>query len=234
MSRETVVVSIGGSFLVGKDGVDVDLAREVADLLQRVTADGRRVIVVVGGGQTARRYITAARTLGADESALDEMGIAITRINARVLLAALSGAAPYPAESIEAAVTASATYPVVVMGGTHPGHTTDAVACIVGERARATRVVIATNVDAVYSKDPNKHADAERFTTVTSGRLVDITIRSESKAGGSGVVDSLGAKILHRSEIAGAVVHGRDLKALEAALTGATEFTGTRIVPGEA
>lgn len=224
---DSVAVSIGGSFLVGEQGVDLALAREIASVLARVSRT-RRVFAVVGGGATARRYIEAARALGANEVALDELGIALTRANARVLLAALPDAYPRPALSFDEALLASRSFPLVVLGGTHPGHTTDAVTVMIGEAARAKRVVIATNVDYVYDKDPRKHADATKLPHLTSEDLVRITIGSENKAGSAGVIDPLGAKLVHRSGIETAVVNGRNLKALEAALLG-TAFDGSLI-----
>lgn len=227
---DAVAVSIGGSFLVGEKGVDVALAKEIAAVLERV-AKTRRVFVVVGGGRTARTYIGASRELGSDEASLDDLGIAITRINARVLLSALPGAYPVPPRTFDEALLASRNHAIVVMGGTHPGHTTDAVAVMMAEKAKAKRLVIATNVDAVYSKDPNKHADAEKLRELTAERLVEITIHGEQKAGSAGVVDPLGAKLIARSRIETAVVHGRNLKALEAALLGTHDFEGSLVRP---
>src|SRR4051794_9473221 len=121
---EFVAVSLGGSFLVGESGVDAKLTRDIAAVLERATAKDRRVLAVVGGGAVARRYIEGARALGAGETALDDLGIAVTRINARVLLAALPKAYPLPPRTFDEAILASHTFPIVVMGGTHAGHTT--------------------------------------------------------------------------------------------------------------
>jgi uridylate kinase len=225
---DPVAVSLGGSFLVGESGVDTKLTKEIAAVLTRA-ALARRVLAVVGGGAVARSYIQGARQLGAGETALDDLGIAVTRINARVLLAALPKAYPLPPRTFDEAILASHSFPIVVMGGTHAGHTTDAVTVMLGDRARAGRVVIATNVDGVYTADPKKDKDAKRLPKLTHDELVRITSGGAVRAGSAGVIDPLGAKMLQRSGIECAVVDGRDLKALEAALTGATEFHGSLI-----
>ena len=227
---DTVAVSLGGSFLVKENGVDVAMARELAALLARVSAS-RRVLAVVGGGAPARTYIQGARSLGASETALDEVGIAVTRINARVLLAALPQAYPAPPASFDEAILASRSFPVVVMGGTHPGHTTDAVTVMLGDAARAKRVVIATNVDGVYTADPKKDPDARRLPRIDANELVRICSTGDGRAGGTGVVDALGAKMVARSGVECAVVLGTDLKALEAALLGRNDFHGTLVTP---
>ena len=50
-------------------------------------------IVVAGGGNIARHYISHARSSGADESTLDELGIEISRLNAKLLIYALKNKA---------------------------------------------------------------------------------------------------------------------------------------------
>jgi len=54
-------------------------------------------IIVAGGGKIARYFISHARSSGADESTLDELGIEISRLNAKLLIYALKGKAyPHP------------------------------------------------------------------------------------------------------------------------------------------
>lgn len=225
---ESVAVSLGGSFLVKETGVDAKLTREIAAVLLRV-AHKHRVLAVVGGGAVARTYIQGARELGSSETNLDDIGIAVTRINARVLLSALPSAYPQPPRSFDEAILAMHTFPIVVMGGTHAGHTTDAVTVMLGDKARSRRIVIATNVDGVYTADPKKDPHAKRLPKLSAEELVRICGAGDGRAGSAGVVDALGAKMIARSGIETAVVDGRDLKALEAALTGAAEFHGSLI-----
>ena len=45
---------------------------------------------------------------------------------------------------------------VVVMGGTVPGHTTDAVSAMLAKEVRAVRIINGTSVDAAYTADPRK------------------------------------------------------------------------------
>jgi len=53
-------------------------------------------------------------------------------------------------------------------GGRHrkPVLLTDTAAALRALEIRADAVLKATNVDGVYDKDPRKHADAKRFTTI--------------------------------------------------------------------
>jgi len=145
---ETVVLSLGGSILAPGEP-DAAFLRLLADAL-RSLARSRRLFVVTGGGRTARAYIEAGRALGAPEPYLDRLGIKITRLNARLLIAALGGKSPDEMpHTIEEAVAAGGSARLVVMGGTTPGHTTDAVAAELAQAVHAARLVNATSVDGV-------------------------------------------------------------------------------------
>src|SRR2546426_9047053 len=88
---EKVVVSLGGSVLVPGDD-DARYLRSLAGLLRDVSVRVK-LFVVTGGGRIARYYIETGRSLGIGERTLDEFGIAVTRLNARLLAAALGGPA---------------------------------------------------------------------------------------------------------------------------------------------
>ena len=224
---ENVVVSLGGSVLITDDDDTVYL-KEVAEVFRSLDGDVR-LQVVVGGGALARRYIAIARQLGSDEATLDEIGIAATRLNARILITALGGVSnPVPPTSYDEALTLSASFPIVVMGGVSPGYTTDTVAALLAERSRSHRLVNATNVDHVYSADPRKDPGAKALERLSHAELLDITSRGRSQAGSHEVVDPLACKIAARSGITLCVVNGRDLKELGRAVAGG-DFRGTVI-----
>src|SRR5437879_10282974 len=119
---EKVVVSLGGSVLVPGDD-DARYLRDVARLFRDVSSRVK-LLVVTGGGRVARYYIDTGRSVGIRERTLDEFGIAVTRLNARLLSAALGGRANRePALSYVPASTLAQRYPTVVVVGTRPGHT---------------------------------------------------------------------------------------------------------------
>jgi len=224
-----VSISIGGSIMSPHDA-DPAFIRDLAALLLR-KAKKHRLVLVVGGGTPARRYIELCRLFGADESFLDEVGIRATRMNASVLLSAVRGMAyPRVADDLDEAVNASHRFPIVVMGGTHPGHTTDAVTVFMGERLHADRIVITTNVPGVYTADPKKDPDARLLERLTPEKLVEIVGSMPHEAGSKGVIDPLGAKLVARSRIVTYVLDGRDLRSLDSAIEG-KRFRGSVISP---
>ncbi|MDR0791081.1 MAG: UMP kinase [Methanomassiliicoccaceae archaeon] len=223
---EKVVVSIGGSVLIpGKD--DASYIRRLADMLIDVSKDVS-LVVICGGGKISRYYVETGRQLGGPVDRLDLMGIGATRLNAELLRIAL-GNLSYNGipHTVDGAVSAFSIGKIVVMGGTEPGHTTDAVAAMVAGKIKCRRIVNATAVDAVYSDDPKKDPNAERFSYLTIKELSNI-VCAEHDAGKSYVFDPLGVKLAMRDRIDILVVDGRDIDELRNAILGNT-IKGTTV-----
>ncbi len=224
---EPVVLSLGGSILA-RDEVDTAYLRKLAKILIGMSSK-YKFYIVTGGGKIARYYIRAGRELGADESFLDEMGIEVTRLNARMLITALGDHANHaPPKNYDEAVHAGRAHSIVVMGGVSPGITTDAVSALLAERVKAKRLVNATSVDGAYTADPKKDPGATRIPKMTHKELLELVSRSPSGAGPSNVFDPVGARVLERSRISLAIVDGLDLPNLRSALEG-KEFKGTLV-----
>jgi uridylate kinase len=222
---EKVVVSLGGSILVPGDE-DATYLRELAMLLREACVKVR-VFAVTGGGRVARYYIETGRVLGIPESTLDEMGIAATRLNARLLGAALRGVANQePARTYAEATRLARRYRIVVMGGTRPGHTTDRVSESLARAVGAARIVNATSVDGVYTTDPHRDPSARRLDRIGFEELARIVGEGHRAAGPAAVFDPIAARALVRDRIRLDVVHGRDLPALRSAILG-RPFHGT-------
>ncbi len=228
---EKVVLAMGGS-VVAPGQADPAFIARLAETLDALSQE-RPLIVVVGGGKTARDAIRLARDAGCGEEMLDRIGIAATRLNAQTLIGFLSGLGvpcndDVPHTTGEANVL-SDDHRVVVMGGTTPGHSTDYVGAELAQITGAARLVIATNVDGVYDKDPRAHPDAKRVPSLDFEQLMVIVGDAEWKsAGQAGVIDGPATALLRRSQTPTRVVHGGDLENLKAAVAG-QDFEGTRI-----
>ncbi len=224
---ETVVVSLGGSVLAPGEP-DAAYARRLAAELHALSRT-HQLFVVTGGGRAARAYIEAGRALGAPEPFLDRLGIKVTRLNARILIAALGGEAPDAMpHTIEEAVAAGRASNLVVMGGTTEGHTTDAVAAELAEAVHAVRLVNATSVDGVYTADPAKDRTAKRLDRVGYEQLIRLAGEAHGKAGPSIVFDPKAARIVAKARVPVAVVNGRDVEAFVNAIAG-KPFHGTLV-----
>lgn len=220
-----IVVSIGGSVLTSD--LDPGRIRKYADNVKQL-AQEHTVYVVVGGGRTARDHITAARALGANEVECDVIGIDVTRINARLLIAAMGDSAyPEPPTSYQDAAVAAQPGRVVVMGGLIPGQTTDAVSAVLAEFVGADLLINATSVDGVYTADPNTDKSAKRIESMTPDELVGIVMKINMSAGSNSPIDPLAAKIIQRCGIRTVVVDGTNPDNINDAAAG--QHSGTLI-----
>jgi len=213
-----VVISLGGS-IISPD--EPDYIKNVASLIKKAS-ENLAIYVVVGGGKLARRYINAGRKLGASEEYLDAIGISATRMNAMLLNIFFNKTIP---SSIEEACKIS---PPVIMGGTVPGHSTDAVGAMLAREIRADRFIIATDVDGIYDKDPKLHKDAKKFDKISIKELRRMAGDEWKQAGKSAVVDAIACRIIEESKIKTCVVNGKNLGELENAIYG-KKFNGTLV-----
>lgn len=201
-----------------------DYAESFAKLARK-----HHLVIVTGGGALARRYITTARELGGSESFCDQIGIYVSRLNSRLLIAAL-GLIAYPEvpTSVEELRRYYAHGRIVAMGGLQPGHSTNAVAAIAAETVHADLLLNLTDVEGVYSSDPKSDASARKLDQVTPKELSQLLSKQALGAGEYDLMDSVAVRIIERSRLKAMIVDGRDPKNLERAFAG--KKTGTRII----
>lgn len=221
-----IVVTIGGSILI-KDH-DYKKFRDYANVLKKLNQDND-VFVVVGGGKTARDYIGIARSLGVSEAMCDDVGIEVTRLNAKLLIAAL-GKDAYPdvPHNFREALTYANSGNIIVMGGTEPAHSTDAVGSILAEFVGSDLLINATSVDGLYNKDPNKYPDAVMFKEVKPSKMMELMSHNDVKAGTYEFFDMTAIQIIKRSSIKTVIVNGKDPQNILIANEG---NIGTTIIP---
>jgi uridylate kinase len=221
----TVVVSIGGSVVLSDDSTS-EYLRRLTGLLKKMSAQSM-LYVIVGGGKIARRYISLGRELGFDEDTLDVIGIDVTRVNARIISHLLGISNKEIPHTTREALKLK--LPIVVMGGTDPGHSTDLVGAELAEKTHAVRFVNATNVDGIYDKDPNKYPDAKQLKEVRIDALIAQYGTTWGAAGKHIFMDEPALEIIRRARVPTFVVNGKRLDQLEKALLG-IPFDGTTIL----
>ena len=185
-------------------------------------------ILVAGGGKIARHYISNARSSGADESTLDELGIEISRLNAKLLIYALKDRAyPHPPTTLSEMKNAVESGLIIVAGGLHPGQSTNGTAALIAEKVKASEFLNATDVDGIYDSDPNKNKKAKKFKRIDIKDLRNLLVHEDSMAGGYDLMDIVALKVIERSKIKTRIIKA-DIKIIEKALKGMR--TGTEII----
>ena len=227
------IVALGGSLLYGDHDVKTWLG-QLRQTIVHLEGNGRKIGLVVGGGKPARDGIQLAEHLISDRYKLDEIGIAATRLNATVLQTMLAEIGCNVSDVVPTTTNDAAElferFNIVVMGGTKPGHTTDAVSVAFARDAGAAHVIIATNVSHVYSADPRKNDDAEPIETLTLTELQKITGKNALGPGESAAVDPIADNWAIDCGLRIGVLDGRDIRRIEDALEG-RPFEGTLVQP---
>ena len=222
--KKRIVIKLSGR-IFSMD--NVKMLKDYASFLVKISKIYQPV-VVTGGGNIARHYITHARSSGADESTLDELGIEISRLNAKLLIYALKNKAySHPPTTLQEVRHAVDDGLIVVTGGLHPGQSTNGTAALIAEKIEAEQFLNATDVDGVYDKDPNKFKNAKKFKRIELKNLRNMLVQEDSIAGGYDLMDIVALKIIERSKIKTRILKA-DIKIIERAIKG--EDVGTEIV----
>jgi len=221
-----IVLRIGGSVIASPP--NPTLIDEYVKIIKHLSDEGHELVIVVGGGKPAREFIRLAKDVGLDEPEQDEVAISVSRIFAQIISMKLGGHGwkEIPTSLVEAK-EALQRRGIVVMGGLKPGMTTDAVAALIASEIKADLIVKATNKDGVYTKDPEKYADAEKIDEMSFEDLSRLLERNRHVAGIHQIIDPEAARILREKRIRTFVVNGFDPRNIIAVLNG--EKIGTVI-----
>ena len=192
LTYRRVLLKISGEALMGEQnyGIDVNVARSVAQELKAVHELGVEIAVVVGGGNIFRGVSKSAGDM--DRSSADYIGMLATVMNAVVLQDALEKA------DVHTRVMSAIDIPqlaepfirrrairhlekgrvVIFAAGTgNPYFTTDSAAALRALEIKADIILKATKVDGVYSADPMTDATAELFNEISYQQVLERQLR---------------------------------------------------------
>jgi uridylate kinase len=173
-----VLLKISGEALMGSQdyGLDPAMVDRIAGEVKSVHALGGQVALVIGGGNIFRGLSGTAT--GMERATADYMGMLATVINSLAMQSALERA-DVPTRVLSALPISAVCEPyirrrairhmekgrvVIFAAGTgNPFFTTDTAAALRASEMGCDALLKATKVDGVYSADPMKVRDAERF-----------------------------------------------------------------------
>lgn len=201
-----VLLKISGEALAGdkKVGINEEMLKRVAMQVKEVTELGVEVAVVVGGGNFWR----GRTSKDMDRATADYIGMLATCMNAMALQDAIEAvgiptrvqtaiemrevAEPYVRRK---AISHLEKGKVVIFGaGTgNPFFSTDTTAALRAAEIDAEVILLAKNIDAVYSDDPATNPDAVRYDEVTHQEVLEKDLK---------VMDSTAAALCRDNNIA--------------------------------
>ncbi len=226
--NETIVMSVGGSLIV-PDQIDTIFLTSLKKFIETETANGRRFIIIAGGGRTARRYQDAASEvskLTSDD--LDWMGIHATRLNGHLLRTIFRDIAyrvmiTNPDEILDI----NPTERVIIASGYRPGCSTDLRAIQIADRVGAKKVINLSNTDYVYTDNPKTNPAAEKIEDIIWSDFRKL-IPEEWGPGLSSPFDPVAAKEAEKLQIEVAQINGEKINEVVKYLHG-EKFIGTKI-----
>jgi uridylate kinase len=183
---ERIILKISGEALAGdnKFGLDEEMLGRVARQVKEIHDIGVQVAIVVGGGNFWRGRTSKSM----DRATADYMGMLATVINAMALQDSFEAigiptrvqtaiemkevAEPYIRRR---AISQLNNNEVVIFGaGTgNPFFSTDTTAALRAAEIEADVILLAKNVDAVYSDDPQTNPDAIRYTELSHREVLE-------------------------------------------------------------
>jgi uridylate kinase len=228
---EKIIISLGGSLVVPKSGIDTDFLTKFNQFVRNKLAENknRQFFLVVGGGATARQYRDAGMAVIGGALPMDDMdwlGIHATRVNAHLVRTIFKDIA-HPSIIEHYDIIRKATEPVVVASGWKPGWSTDYCAVLLAEDYGAKTIINLSNIKQVYDKDPKEFPDAKPIEHMTWPEFRQL-VGDEWSPGMNAPFDPIAAKKAEELGVKVVVLDGHEFENLENEFEN-REFVGTVI-----
>ena len=188
--RRVLLKLSGEALAAGADGIlNFDFTAQVAAQIKRCIDAGVQVAVVVGAGNIWR----GRQGTDMDRVRADHMGMLATVINSIALQDAFvhAGMEAVVMTSVDIhafadvytardAIAALEAGKVVIFGGGLgvPYFSTDTTAVLRAAEIHADCVLMAKNIDAIYSADPRKDPTATRYSELTYRQIIDQNLKA--------------------------------------------------------
>lgn len=224
--EETIIISLGGSLII-PDTIDIDFLKNFKTLILSHVAQGKKFVIITGGGKICRRYQDAAKELSTPSNLdLDWIGIASLKLNAE-LLRVIFG--EHAQDTVISNLGSHFDFqkPVVIGSAYAPGHSTDFDAVEAAKTVGAKKIINLSNIDYAYDKDPNKYPDAKKLEKVSWSEYRAF-IPKEWNPGLSTPFDPIASQMAEREKMTVSILNGKNISNLESCLKGES-FTGTSI-----
>ena len=226
MNEEIIVISLGGSLII-PDQIDVDFLKAFKTLILSHVAQGKKFVIITGGGKICRNYNSAlSGVIEATMLDLDILGIETTRLNANLLRLCFK---EFSKEEIILNPTLPIVFdkPILVGGGWEPGNSSDMDAILMAKNVGAKKIINLSNTDYVYDSDPKKNPSAVKIEEISWAEYRKL-IPSEWNPGLNTPFDPIASKMAEAEKIEVVIMNGKPIDNLAHYLNG-EKFLGTVI-----
>lgn len=219
MVENLIIVSLGGSLIVPKE-VDWKFLKEFRKIIVSQIEEGKRFVIVTGGGYVAREYQQAAgKVTQLTQDDRDWLGVHATRMNAHLIKTIFRDCAhprinKNPRTKEDLHVHFADGEKVMVAAGWRPGWSTDYVATILAQRLGSKTLINLSNIKYVCDKDPKKFADAKPIKDLPWKEFRKI-VGNKWDPGMNAPFDPVASKLAQEIGLKVVITDGRDLKNLQ-------------------
>ncbi len=210
MNSNIVAISVGGSLIV-PDKIDIAFLKNLQEFVIQHIKEGKRFVIICGGGETARKYQRAAQKLTTlNDEEIDWLGIHATRMNAE-LIKTLFHKMAHPEIITDPTKKIDFREKILIAAGWKPGFSTDYDAVLLAKQFGAQKLINLTNVDYVYDKDPTKFKDANPIQNISWGEFINL-FGTEWKPGLHAPFDPVAAQEASKLNMEVAIMNGNKLE----------------------
>ncbi len=226
MYKDTIVISLGGS-LIAPDDLDTTFLKKFKKTIDGFLADGRRFVLITGGGRICRKYQDAARKVTKlTDDDLDWLGIHATRLNAHLMRTIFRDEAhPVIITNPDEIQDTPKHARLIVAAGYRPGASTDLRAVQIAQHIGASKLINLSNIDYVYTADPRKDKNATPIKAIDWHDFRAL-LPKDWDPGLSAPFDPVAAKLAQTLKLEVAIMNGARLGELTKYLEG-KPFKGT-------
>jgi len=227
MKEETIIISLGGSLIV-PENIDTDFLRDFKKLILSHVAQGKKFVIITGGGRTCRKYQNVAKEItSVSKEDLDWIGIATNNLNAE-LLRVIFGEKAHTKVIIDLSKQFSLDKPIVIGGALEPGHSSDFDAVLAAKTVSAKKIINLSNTDYVYDSDPKKNPDAKKIEKISWAEYRKIIPDEWIHAGLNSPFDPIASKMAEEEGMEVVIMNGKPIDNFAKCLNG-EKFLGTII-----
>jgi len=242
MPHNHTIISLGGSLVIPKIGFDIPFLKRFRKLILDEMKRGKRFILIVGGGATARAYqegfkdlwipprIKSGVTEGRNDMKLDDkldwLGIHSTILNAQ-FVRMLFGDNAYHDVQIDPTKKIKTDKPIIIGSGWKPGCSSDYDAVLAAKTYGAREVINISNIDYVYDKDPTKFTHAKPLPRLT-WKEYRAMVGDTWYPGSNAPFDPIASKTADKLGLTVKILRGTALSEARKAIRG-EKFRGTTI-----
>lgn len=225
--KETIVVSLGGSLIVPEKIDPLWLDKFKSKIIK--LSKKNKFVIVCGGGFIAREYITLLNSEHKNKKQQSLAGIAVTRMNARIMMQIFGDHAnknlPMNMKSVKELLEKK---DIIFCGALRyaPNQTSDSTAAKIASFL-GTKFINITNVSGLYTDNPTKNKNAKFIPKISWREFEKRALNIKYKPGQHFVLDQKASTIIRKNKIITYII-GKDIKSLKNILEN-KKFKGTII-----